>query len=159
MTIKAITNEHREAVSQFFQHHWGSAQMIVSSGTYNCDELDGFLFEEDGALVGLVTYVIRDHEIEVISLDSVKEGQGVGTQLMEAIELEAKKLGIKQIALITTNDNLQALKFYQKRGYRIINVIVDAVTKARKRKPSIPLLGNEGIPLYDELQLMKRLSN
>ena len=78
---------------------------------------------------------------------------------MNAVELIAKKYGIKQISLITTNDNLHALKFYQKRGYRIVKIITDAVTKARKIKPSIPLVGNDDIPLHDEIQLMKRLSN
>jgi hypothetical protein len=57
--------------------------------------------------------------------------------------------------LITTNDNLNALEFYQKRGYRIIEVISDAVNKARKVKPSIPLIGYKGIPLQDELRLKK----
>jgi ribosomal protein S18 acetylase RimI-like enzyme len=158
MTIKAITEENRGTVSQFFQHHWGSAQMIVSTGTYNCDELDGFICEEDGTIIGLVTYVTREHEIEVISLDSIKEGRGMGAKLMDAVELVAKKNRIYEISLITTNDNLHALKFYQKRGYRIVKIIQDAVTKARKIKSSIPLVGNDNIPLHDEIQLMKRLS-
>ena len=96
--------------------------------------------------------------IEVISLDSIKEGHGIGTNLMNEVELFAKQIGINKITLITTNDNLNALKFYQKRGYRIIKVIQDAVSKAREVKPSIPIVGNDGIPLHDELELAKLLS-
>jgi len=90
-------------------------------------------------------------------VDSIKEGNGIGSKLMNEVELLAKQKGINKIKLITTNDNLQALKFYQKRGYRIVRVITDAVVKAREIKPSIPLIGNDGIPLNDELELVKIL--
>ncbi|WP_449443033.1 GNAT family N-acetyltransferase [Ureibacillus acetophenoni] len=129
--------------------------MVISTGIYQCDQLDGFIFEEDNEIIGLVTYVIKDHELEVISLDSIQEGKGIGTSLMEKVENVAKQKGIQIVSLVTTNDNLHALKFYQKRGYRITNVIPDAVNRARKIKPSIPLIGNEGIPLNDELILKK----
>ncbi|CAM5197184.1 Acetyltransferase (GNAT) family protein OS=Ureibacillus acetophenoni OX=614649 GN=SAMN05877842_1205 PE=4 SV=1 [Ureibacillus acetophenoni] len=139
----------------FLEEHWGSAEMVISTGIYQCDQLDGFIFEEDNEIIGLVTYVIKDHELEVISLDSIQEGKGIGTSLMEKVENVAKQKGIQIVSLVTTNDNLHALKFYQKRGYRITNVIPDAVNRARKIKPSIPLIGNEGIPLNDELILKK----
>ena len=77
---------------------------------------------------------------------------------MHEVELFTKKSGLEKITLITTNDNLAALKFYQKRGYRIVKVIPDAVTKARKVKPTIPFIGNDDIPLHDELLLQKHLS-
>ena len=93
----------------------------------------------------------------MISLDSIREGQGIGTNLMNDVELLVKQKGLAQIKLITTNDNLNELKFYQKRGYRIVKVIPDAVAKARKIKPSIPLVGIDAIPLHDELELVKRI--
>lgn len=157
MSIKEITKDNREKIVSFFKVHWGSPEMVISTGIYQCDQLDGFIFEEDNEIIGLVTYVIKDHELEVISLDSIQEGKGIGTSLMEKVENVAKQKGIQVVSLVTTNDNLHALKFYQKRGYRITNVIPDAVNRARKIKPSIPLIGNEGIPLNDELILKKIL--
>ena len=77
---------------------------------------------------------------------------------MHEAELLARKIGLAKITLITTNDNLIELKFYQKRGYRIVKVIPDAVTEARKVKPMIPFIGNDDIPLHDELLLQKHLS-
>ncbi|WP_322902891.1 GNAT family N-acetyltransferase [Paenibacillus campi] len=158
MHITQITSAHREQVALFLQRNWGSAQMIVSSGTYQCEQLDGFIVEENNEIIGLITYVIRLDEIEIISLDSLQEGKGIGSALMNKVEHIARQNQLLAISLITTNDNLNALKFYQKRSYRMVSVIPDAVNQARKLKPSIPLIGNEGIPLTDELQLRKRLT-
>lgn len=159
MQVKEITDSNRKKVVEFFKQHWGSAQMIISTGIYECDQLDGFIYEMDERIVGLLTYEVRDEEIEIISLDSVKEGLGIGTKLMNELEQFAKEQGINKITLITTNDNLNALKFYQKRGYRLMKIIPEAVNFARAIKPTIPLNGNDGIPLVDELQLTKMLDN
>ncbi|WP_322923231.1 GNAT family N-acetyltransferase [Paenibacillus campi] len=158
MHITQITSAHREQVALFLQRNWGSAQMVVSSGTYQCEQLDGFIVEENNEIIGLITYVIRLDEIEIISLDSLQEGKGIGSALMNKVEHIARQNQLLAISLITTNDNLNALKFYQKRSYRMVSVIPDAVNQARKLKPSIPLIGNEGIPLTDELQLRKILT-
>ena len=156
--IHSITKKNQQQVLQFFQEHWGSSQMIISSGIYDCEQLDGFIYEENEVILGLLTYVFHGQSLEVISLDSVKEGRGIGSKLMNEVEWLAKQKDIAEITLITTNDNLNALKFYQKRGYRIVQIIPNAVAKARKIKPSIPMLGNDDIPLHDELQLAKVLN-
>lgn len=157
MSIREINEENREKVVSFFREHWGSSEMVISSGIYQCEKLNGFIFEDNKQIICLVTYVIKDYEneIEIISLDSLSEGKGIGSALIEKVENIARQKQIHIVSLITTNDNLNALKFYQKRGYRIISVISDAVNKARKLKPSIPLIGNDGIPLKDELILKK----
>jgi ribosomal protein S18 acetylase RimI-like enzyme len=157
LILKEITLENRDKIVSFFKEHWGSPEMIISTGIYQCDTLDGFIFEENNQIIGLITYVIKDNEIEVISLDSLQEGKGIGTSLMKKIENIAKQKKLQVVSLVTTNDNLNALKFYQKRGYRITTVIPNGVNKARNLKPSIPLIGNEGIPLNDELILKKIL--
>lgn len=64
----------------------------------------------------------------------------------------------KVIKLITTNDSLLALKFFQKRGFVLSKIINNAVEKARKLKPEIPLIGNDGIPIRDEIELIKDLN-
>lgn len=154
--IQAINSENQTEVISFFTDHWGSSEMVISTGVFKCDELDGFVFKHDkNKMIGLVTYVIRDDECEIISLDSLQEGKGIGSSLLEAVEQLAKQKGCSHMTLITTNDNLNALRFYQKRGYKIIEVYPNAVQKAREMKPSIPLLGYNDIPLNDELKLHK----
>lgn len=153
--IEQIKRENKDKVISFFKEHWGSSEMVISSGIYQCEKLDGFIYEENHKIIGLITYVIKSDEIEIISLDSIQEGKGIGTTLIEKVENLAKQKQIKIVSLVTTNDNLNALRFYQKRGYRITSIIPDAVNEARKVKPSIPLTGNNGIPLNDELELKK----
>lgn len=157
MTVFTITEHNREKVIEFFNEHWGSPEMVISSGTYNCSELDGFVFQENNQLLGLVTYVFHDEEVEIISLDSILEGKGIGSLLTKEVEELVQRKGIKTISLVTTNDNLNALKFYQKRGYKIDAVFPNAVEQARKIKPTIPLIGNDGILIRDELRLIKNL--
>jgi hypothetical protein len=56
--------------------------------------------------------------------------------------------------LISTNDNLNALKFYQKRGFSLVKLYKNAVNETRKKiKPEIPLIGENGIPIRDEVEL------
>ncbi|KJE28523.1 acetyltransferase domain protein [Geobacillus kaustophilus] len=158
MNIVSTKQLDRAIVHQFFTNHWGSPQMVVSTGIYNCSELDGFAAVENGQrIIGLITFVIRGNECEIISLDSIMENRGVGSALLHEAETWARQQGCTTVQLITTNDNLHALRFYQKRGYQIIGVFPNAVDKARQVKPSIPLMSPDGIPIRDELLLVKSL--
>jgi L-amino acid N-acyltransferase YncA len=101
--------------------------------------------------------MIREGEFEVTSLDSLREGKGIGTQLIDRAIAEARLRKCRRLLLITTNDNLHALGFYQKRGFEIVAIYRGSVNESRKRKPSIPLVGMNGIPLRDEIELEIRL--
>ena len=108
------------------------------------------LAEEDGRLLGVLTYVPESHE--VLTLHASERGRGVGTALIEAA---AERL--RRLWLITTNDNLDALRFYQRRGFRLVSLRPGAVDAARRLKPSIPPAGAFGIPLRDELDLERQI--
>ena len=95
----------------------------------------------------MLTYVPDTHE--VLTLHAAERGRGVGTALIEAA---AERLG--RLWLITTNDNVDALRFYQRRGFRLVALHRGAVDESRARlKPEIPETGDHGIPLRDELEL------
>lgn len=94
--IKHINSENKVKVISFFNEHWGSSEMVISSGIYRCENLDGFIFEENDQIVGLITYVIKGNEIEIISLDSILEGKGIGTALIEKVENVAKQKQINK---------------------------------------------------------------
>ncbi len=158
MKIVRIEERLAHTVAEFFVKQWGSPKMVVSSGVYDCSVLDGFAaLDGKGDIIGLITFDRKETEVEIISLDSLVEGRGIGSMLLECTEQLAHAEHIKQMTLLTTNDNLNALKFYQKRGYRLNRIFPGAVAEARKIKPSIPLIGDHGIPLRDELQLIKKL--
>jgi GNAT superfamily N-acetyltransferase len=158
MEVIKINPLLREKVKAFFEAHWGGPQMVISSGVYDCSVLDGFaVFNKNGEITGLITYIVSGQECEIISLDSIDEGQGIGTLLVQEVEELARREGCVTLNLITTNDNLNALKFWQKRGFTLSLVLCNAVEKARKIKPSIPMIGYEEIPIRDELLLEKKI--
>lgn len=157
MTVIPIQQLPQNDMLHFFKEHWGSTEMVISSGIYDCSQLDGFAYmDEQNKILGLVTYIIRPEECEIISLDSIVEGRGIGSLLVQAVERHALEQSCTMISLITTNDNLHALKFYQKRGYHLVEIIQNTVDQARTYKPEIPLIGNDGIPIRDEIRLAKQ---
>ncbi|WP_370224149.1 GNAT family N-acetyltransferase [Cytobacillus sp.] len=159
MKTYAVEDLPKNKIIEFFKLHWGSPEMVTSSGIHDCSALDGFaVINEEDKIFGLITYLIIDNECEIISLDSMEEGKGIGTSLVQEVENLAIKKNCKIVKLITTNDNLLALKFYQKRGFILSQIILNAVEKARKVKPEIPLIGNDGIPIRDEIELIKVLN-
>jgi DNA-3-methyladenine glycosylase I len=120
---------------------------------YYPQDLPGFVVLYLGEKVGLITYNIIEHNCEIVTIDSTHPSSGVGTALIEAVKDIAIKSGCKRLWLITTNDNMNALRFYQKRGFRLVAVHNNALEQSRKLKPEIPMLGNHGIPLRDEIEL------
>jgi len=156
--IVHTTKLEKSVITHFFTDHWGGPQMVISSGIFQCDELDGFaVLNEKGDIVGLITFVISGEECEIISLDSIEENKGIGTRLIQQSEQTAREQDCRQVKLVTTNDNLHALQFYQKRGYRLVHIYPNAVERARRIKPAIPLFAENGIPICDEIILEKTL--
>ena len=111
MTIQPLNIADREWVSEFMLEHWGS-NMVVSCGiVYYPQDLPGFVAMYDGEKVGLVTYNITGTSCEIVTINSIRPFAGVGTALIEAVRDIALKSGCKRLWLITTNDNMNALRF------------------------------------------------
>jgi len=153
VSIRRLTSKDQPRLRQFWIEHWGDEIMITRGNVYRPDQLGGFVIEDGRDWVGLLTFLVRDSECEVTSLDSLREREGIGTRLMDAAVNEARKRKCRRVFLITTNDNMQALRFYQKRGLELVAVHRGAVDESRKLEPSIPLTGFDGIPLRDEIEL------
>ena len=153
MNLRRLTPTDLPRLREFWIEHWGGEEMITRGNIYRPEQLEGFVVEDGKEWIGLLTFLIKDSECEVTSLDSLREGQGIGSMLIENAIQEARKQGCRRLFLITTNDNLNALGFYQKRGFEIVTMYRGAVNESRKRKPSIPLIGYNNIPLRDEIEL------
>jgi len=112
------------------------------------------LAEEGDRLLGVLTYVIDGPDCEVLTLHADEQRRGIGSALLAALRPLAARAGCIRLWVITTNDNVDALRFYQRRGYRLTALHPGAVDDSRARlKPEIPELGDHGIPLRDELEL------
>ncbi|GAA1113458.1 GNAT family N-acetyltransferase [Kribbella jejuensis] len=131
----------------------GARTIVVHGTTYDAATLPALVAEHDGRIIGVLTYNLVDGELEVVSLHAVDQRRGAGTALLDAAAAVARQAGARRLWLITTNDNLDALRFYQRRGMRLVAVAPGAVDAAREIKRSIPRTGDYGIPLHDELEL------
>jgi len=151
--IRPTTTLDQEWVRKNTRQHWGDEMVVAHSVIYCPVELPGFIAESDGNLIGLATYSISGKECELVSIATEITGNGIGKALVLAVRLMALETGCRRLWLITTNDNLDALGFYQKIGFHLVAVHRAAVTESRKVKPSIPLIGEHGIPLRDEIEL------
>lgn len=138
---------------------WWSAPFVVSKAgkIHHIDDVAGFIALIDGKPIGLITYTIVDAECEITSLISLIEGSGIGTKLLQKLEGHVREQHCRRIWVITTNDNLHALGWYQKRGYRLVRVYRDAMNQVRQVKPELAILGIDDIPLRDMIELEKTL--
>lgn len=155
--IRPLEVSDRNWVADFLDKHWGSTKIVTRGKPYYAHLLPGFAATRDGDIVGMATYRIEGDSCELMTLDSLESGEGIGTALLEAVKSAAREAGCKRLWLITTNDNFNALRFYQKRGFALVAVYPNALEEARRLKPQIPLIGIDGVPLRDEIELAAAL--
>ena len=132
---------------------WGADFVVTRGRKVYPQELNGFIaVDSTGERKGLLTYEIVGDQCEIVTLDALDQFGGIGTALVERVRQTATRQGCRRLWLITTNDNLDAVRFYQRRGFAIAAVHVNAMTESRRLKPSIPDVGSYGIPLRDEIE-------
>jgi N-acetylglutamate synthase-like GNAT family acetyltransferase len=153
---QAGTADHSRIVD-LLTRSWGSTIVVAHGVVHDAATLPALLAERRGRLAGLLTYAIDGDAFEVVSIDAVVRSAGVGTVLLDAAAGHAERAGLRRLRLVTTNDNLDALRFYQRRGLRLVQVTPGGVDESRRIKPGIPLVGDFGIEIHDELTLELRL--
>lgn len=151
--LRPLNDDDGERVRRFLIERWGSARVVSRGKIYHADALPGFVAMQGDRIVGLATHRIGANECELVTLDSAREGIGIGSALIEAVKNAARQAGCTRLWLITTNDNTPAIRFYQKRGFVMAALHRNAIEASRRLKPSIPLTGLDGIPIRDEIEL------
>jgi ribosomal protein S18 acetylase RimI-like enzyme len=147
-----ISEENREFVINFITRQWYSTKIVVRGKEIDMTTVDGVIVTENDTIIGLITYIFYDDICEIISLDSLLESKGIGTTLVNNVILIAKDHNCRKVVLITTNDNINAIRFYQKRGFDMVHFYHNALDISRKLKPEIPLIGDNNIPLKHEIE-------
>ncbi len=148
--VRPLTASDLPRLVEFWKEYWGGDEMIVHDEVFRPEQLNGFITEDWS---GVITYYIKNDTCEIISLNSLKENRGVGRALIDKVANEARNQNCRRLFLVTTNDNLHALGFYQRRGFELVCIRRGAVDEARKIKPGIPMIGMNDIPLHDEIEL------
>jgi ribosomal protein S18 acetylase RimI-like enzyme len=151
--IRPISEGDRPMLAWLVAELWGSEIVAVHGSSLRPAELGGFIAERSGRVAGLLTYQLVGSVLEIVTLNAIDRRAGIGTMLVEAAVTKARRFGCHEIRLTTTNDNVDALRFYQRRGFRLAELRPGAVDHSRERKPEIPRVGDYGIPLHDEIDL------
>ncbi|MFZ2035901.1 MAG: GNAT family N-acetyltransferase [Dehalococcoidales bacterium] len=152
--INTASKTDFEWIKELYTRTW-SGDICVSRGKVQKvdDFTGGFVAETGGQNTMFITYTVTGPEVEITGIVSLKEKSGVGSALVKAVIEMAKKQKLKKVCLVTTNDNLNGIGFWQKRGFKLVKVYPGSMEYVRKIKPAVPLIGENGIPLRDELEL------
>jgi GNAT superfamily N-acetyltransferase len=156
LSVRSKTADDQPWVDEVLQRMWGGCTVVVHGEAYDAGGLPALIA---GEYQGLATFALaaeRPHA-ELIALNALMPRQGIGTALVETLAAQLGSRGVREIRLTMTNDNLDALRFYQRRGFRIVAVRPGAVDDARRIKRSIPVVGNYAIPRHDEIEMMRVL--
>jgi len=155
LTTRQFTDADRAYLRAELLRNWGSTTISSRGVPFRADELEGFIAEVDGKPVGQVTLALGNDECEIITLSTSATGEdrGVGSSLLFRATDEALARRCTRTFLTTTNDNLRALAFYQRRRFRIRAVYPGMIDRYRQSQPNIPLLAPNGLPIRDEIEL------
>jgi GNAT superfamily N-acetyltransferase len=153
VVVRRCGPEDTPQIRDLWIEQWGGDIIVVHGVVYRPQDVQAFIAMDGGQWVGIVTYARTQAGFEIVTLDSLRKGQGIGSRLVEEVTAEARRAGCPRIFLITTNDNLEALGFYQRRGFQLAALHIAALEQSRKIKPGISLIGLHGIPLRDEIEL------
>ncbi len=151
--IQEASDRDRSWIKAFYQERWGSSRVVSRGELHEVASLSGFIALKADNRIGLLCYQIKYREFEIVTLDSLVEGIGVGSALIKKALESAQAKDCQRVWLITTNDNTPALHFYQKRGFKLVAIYPNGLDRSRKLKPEIPQFGLDGIPLRDEIEL------
>ena len=155
MNIATLSEVDKAWVRERTELLFGGTFLVSRDMVHDPTQLPGFIAEQDGERVGLATYHIENDLCEVVSIDALCQYIGIGSQLLLAVEAAARAEGCTRLWCITTNDNVDALRFFQRRGFVITAFRLGGMEKIRMLKPNIPQVGAYGIPIRDEIELEK----
>jgi GNAT superfamily N-acetyltransferase len=153
IVVREALPEDQPAVDAFLEVH--NTAVVARLGELIDARLPPALIAHDGSrIVGVLTWVAHEEAFEVLTLHVTDQWHGTGTALLDGARRLAASLGFRRMWLITTNDNTDGLRFYQRRGFRLARLHRGAVDRSRATlKPTIPDIAANGIPIHDELEL------
>ncbi|HEY1707816.1 MAG TPA: GNAT family N-acetyltransferase [Rhizomicrobium sp.] len=152
LAVRSKEDRDNDRLTVAWTERYGDPVIVSRGVSHDARTLPGFVVADGDGLISALTWHEAGGQIEVVTLDSFAEDRGAGTALLAAVADLSRTKGVRRLWLITTNDNIRAIRFYQKRGWNLCAVHFDAVTAARKIKPEIPLTGDNDIPIRHEFE-------
>jgi len=151
--VRRLRSVDRDFVTSFLGRHRLSETVFSRGHLHAADSLPGFVAFRDSDPVGLLVYAIADDGLEILVFHTTVDRIGLGSALIREAKKAARKNGCRRLWLVVTNDDTRSLGFYQRNGFRMVAFYPEARDAARALSPEIPVLGEGGIPVHDEIEL------
>jgi ribosomal protein S18 acetylase RimI-like enzyme len=153
--VREGTDDDRAALSELFSRDFGRTRIVAFGEVMDIDQMPMLVAVASTDPSGALAYRLYGDALHIVALatDPMWQRSGVGGHLVAEAELLARRLNLQRLVVATTNDNLPALYFYQRRGYRLTDVVVNSVSEHTMQE--VP--GFAGIPVRDEVRLEKRI--
>ena len=154
--VRESTDADRPAVRALFESDFGRTKIVAFGEVMDIDQLPVLVALVTQDLAGALAYRSFGDALHLVALaaDPMWQRSGVGGHLVAEAELLARRLDLRRTMVATTNDNLPALYFYQRRGYRLTDLVPNSITVHTGQE----VAGFAGIPVRDEVRLEKRLT-
>jgi GNAT superfamily N-acetyltransferase len=148
-----------ELIERLWSGFTGLPIVTVSRTYEDASGVDAIAYRDEGGRVrGHVSFSVQGDIGEIVTLEALEQGRHIGGRLIDAAEQEMRGRGVKRIVVTTTNDNLPAQAFYQRRGYRLTSIELDGMDRVRALKPSVSITGHDGLPLRDMWEFDKEIA-
>ena len=132
---------------------WRSTTIVANRELCDLRELPCFIaITDEQEVIGYCYYRLSGNECEIMAVESIVPGIGVGSAFIDAVKNLAREKSCSRLYLQTSNDNCHAIRFYQRRGFTMSAVRWNEFDYYRTIKPEIPMTGDEGIPLMHEIE-------
>lgn len=155
--IECITEENRKLLIPFIKENWHDIMMVIKGEQVDISEEDGFCILDGQNVEAVVTYRMKNNICEITLLHTAKQQCGIGTRLVQEVIKAAREKGADTITVVTTNDNIGAIAFYQKIGFDMEMLYRNSMDYVRKLKPTVPAIGDNNIPLRHEIEFAMHL--
>jgi ribosomal protein S18 acetylase RimI-like enzyme len=142
---------------RILRERWPHELLVGRGRAHQASELSALVAVEEHERVGLLTYVVEGEVAELVTLDALRPGLGVGAMLIDRLAELAPRAGARRLVAMVTNDNVRGLRYYQRLGFRMNELRAGAMDELRVLRPWIPQTGQEGIPVRDEIELVRDL--
>ena len=154
--VREATDSDRAAARELFQRDFGRTKIVAFGEVMDIDQMPSLVAIRHVDPSGALAYRLLGDALHIVALatDPMWQRSGVGAYLVAEAELLARRLNLSRLVVSTTNDNLPALYFYQRRGYRLTDLVPESVITHTHQQ----LAGFGGIPVRDEIRLEKRLA-
>jgi ribosomal protein S18 acetylase RimI-like enzyme len=151
--LRRVTDDDRPWIAETLSGAFASPR-VVSKGRVvdDASQLDGFLVETDGRPIGCALWNEDGGDAELVAIVTTYRGVGAGVALLDAVIGHARESRWRRLWLITTNDNTDAIRLYQRAGWQWVAWHRDAVAVSRALKPELPEIGSHGIPIVHEIE-------